>query len=398
MICFINISYILKKIKLKRKEKMRNLKDICFDEIINTIKKEVNFSNLIPEGFEKLEDYIYQIIYIFAKLLLQNIIDEHTNKIGFQKNIKIKYDKKTRIYSSKQKTSTLIVNSLFGEIKLPYKNYYNKTTKTSVKVNCLNYKENDSVSPNVKKKIIELTPFDYYEDANIKLYKLANLNLSTSTIKRVTNSLGKENINWINNKIEIKNQEMYSANIIEQSKRIVISNDGGRFRAINFTEKGRAAPKNPKWKEAKAGVVFEIDDAGKKTEKVYYYGKFDAKWQALGAHLIDATNRFGIQYCRQFETLSDCGNGIKQMYEREFNMPDNKVYFDASDYYHTTEYLWELGKKIFPNNEDNEITTKACEIWVKKCIDILLKEGGKKLLKFFKLESYDNKLLKKNYD
>jgi len=111
-----------------------------------------------------------------------------------------------------------------------------------------------------------------------------------------------------------------------------------------------------------------------------------------------AVNRFGIDFCRQFETLSDCGSGLKQMYQRSFSTPDNKKYFDAADFYHTIEHLWELGKKIFPDNKNIDEATEQCKEWIKSCIDILFESGGKQLLEFIELERYDNKILKVNFD
>jgi hypothetical protein len=236
-----------------------------------------------------------------------------------------------------------------------------------------------------------LAPFDFFEDANDKLYRLTNINISLSTLKRVTYSLGKKNTTWLSEKIELKNKLSYKESIKTQADRIVISNDGGRFKNINYTENGRTAKKNPEWKEAKAGVVFEVDETGKKTNNSYYYGVFEKQWKDLESHLNYAVNRFGLYNCRQFETLSDCGNGIKQMYERNFNIPDNKKYFDIADFYHTLEYVWELGKIIYPNKKEPEISTEECKKWVNECVNILTELGGEKFKEFLKLESYDNK-------
>jgi len=49
--------------------------------------------------------------------------------------------------------SHLNIQTLFGNIAMNYKNYYNKTSKSSIKINFVNFKENDTVRPNVNKKL-----------------------------------------------------------------------------------------------------------------------------------------------------------------------------------------------------------------------------------------------------
>jgi len=376
---------------------MEKLEKMFLENIIENLKNQMKEFYYFEETFEETENFIEKLIIKIGRLLLQELIKDKTKEIGFENKITTKINNKVRIFNGNKKISKLSIITLFGNVTMEYKTYYNKTTKSSKKVNCINFIEDDKISPNVKKKIIKLTPFDFYEDANDKLYDLTNINIGLSALKRVTNSIGKENNFWLTEKINQKNKQSYKENIVNKSDRIILSNDGGRFKKINFEKKGRNAKRNPEWKEAKAGVVFEINDEGEKINKSYYYGGFEKNWYELEAHLNYAANRFGIIYCRQFETISDSGNGIKQMYERKFNLPDNKKYFDATDFYHTLEYLWELGKKIFPNKENIENASKECEKWIHECTNILLESGGEKLLEFFKLESYDNKILKDNY-
>jgi hypothetical protein len=331
--------------------------------------------------------------------LFQILIDDKTTEIGFEKNIILEENKNKRKFTANNKYSILNITSLFGKVNIKAQSYYNKTLKKSLKTNCVNYIENDRISPVVKKRIVKLTPFDFFVDANEKLYELTGINISVSTMKRVTNNIAKQNNKWLEKLIKHKNKQSYEENIVINSERIVISNDGGRFKKINSEKKmGRKSPKNPEWKEAKAGIVFEIDENGKKINKSYFYGKFEKKWSDLEENLKYIINRFNIIKCKQYETISDNGNGLKQMYVRIFGEANNKIYFDLSDFFHTIEHLVELGKIIYPNKNNAEETSEECGVFIKNSTDILIEKGGEKLLDFFRLEAYDNKLLKNNYD
>jgi len=376
---------------------MELFEEKIMDECVEFIMKKISLSEVRLKGFEKLEELIKKFIYIFARKLFQEIIYALTNETGFKKNLNFNVNKKERVFL-KIKETEKIINSLFGEVKLPCARYENKTTNKAIKINHLDYKEKDSVSPNVKKLISLITPFEKYAKACEKLYSLANINISLSSLKRVTNKLSKENVEWLFQDIKSKNEMSIKDNIRYQTKRLVISNDGGRYKVITSNNACRNSPKKPQWKEFKAGTVFEINDEGNKADNICFYGKGDCKWTELEPSLNYYTKRFGIDYCRQFETLSDCGNGIKQMYIRQFNKADNKIYFDAADFYHVSEHLWELGDKIYPNKCEPDKKSFECNKLVNKCEEILLEKGGSQLIDFLKSEKKNNTRLNRNFN
>ena len=234
---------------------MEKLEKIILDTVVDNLVEQLERMDLFEEGFEFAEKYIETLIFKLANKVLQRLVNIKTKEIGFENHLTLSHHGCIRKYKSNSQMSHLNIQTLFGNISMEYKNYYNKTSKSSIKINCVNFKEHDTVSPNVKKKVVLLTPFDFFEDANIKLYNPTNINLSLSALKRITNSVSEKNNDWLKDKIILKNKQFYNESKKAQADRIVISNDGGRFKNINFSEKGRNAKRNPEWKEAKAGVV-----------------------------------------------------------------------------------------------------------------------------------------------
>lgn len=367
------------------------------DEFVEFLMKKIIFPEVRVLGFEKLEELIKKFIYILAQKLLQAIINALTDEIGFKKNLMFKVNNKELVFLKKRE-GEFTINSLFGEVKLPYGFYENKTTNKAIKINHVDYKEKDSTSPNVKKMISLLTPFEKYKESCEKLYTFANINMSLSSLKRVTNELAEEKAEWLSQEVKTKNEMSIKDNIRYQADRLVISNDGGKLKIITSNKSGRNAKKKPEWKEFKVGTVFEIDAEGIKTNNICFYGRTLCEWKDLESELNYYAKRFGLNYCRQFETLSDCGNGIKQMYVRQFDNPDNKKYFDVADFYHVSEHLWNLGDKIYPNKIDINKKSVECNNFTETCEKILLESGGEKLIEFFNLQKKNNRILNRNFN
>jgi len=61
-------------------------------------------------------------------------------------------------------------------------------------------------------------------------------------------------------------------------------------------------------------------------------------------------------------------------------------------------YIWNLGKIIYPNKQNPENATEECKKWIDECVKILIKSSGVEFKKFLELESYDNKILKRDFD
>jgi hypothetical protein len=365
-------------------------------EIVEVIFSHISKEELKKETFEALEKSIKQFMYQIAETLFQETIN-YLSKEGFKENLKIKINSKVRKFKLKH-TGTKEIISILGKVFVPYARYENRRQHKTKLLNHVQYSEKDLTSPNVKKIIAELAPFNIFEKVMKILYDVGNINISLSQIKDISNEIANENNKWIKKTVSEKNNKAIDFSLRKSSKRIAISNDGGRIQILKSTNKpGRKAKKEHEWKEVKLGIVYELDETGKKKDKTIYYGDIGKNWHEIEPYLIEACNRLGIHNAEKVVTLSDCGNGIMQMYFRRFGKPDYKIYFDIADFFHSCEYIWKIAKDMYPNNEIPDKASPPAEKWAHICKDILERFGGEGLLLFFENEKKSNMNFNKNY-
>ncbi|HPG29483.1 MAG TPA: hypothetical protein PLQ81_01760 [bacterium] len=366
------------------------LEEKVMNSIAVIIFEKISLETAKKMGFEKLEFNMETTFIEICRLVLQKLIIAIDEKEGHPEKIFVEIENIMKTFSKKN-SGSMPVLSLFGMVDLPYSRYENKQTHKAKSINHIDYKEPDRTSPNVKKIILKQTPYTNFKESTDTLYNLKRINISESGLKDISREICEEHGEWFRNMIKEKNINSKEKSLKKQADRIVISNDGGRIKLIQSEKNtGRNAKKNAEWKEVKMGETYEIDENGNKSDNIFAYGLINKKWEKIEPFLKYSVNAFGISDCKQFETLSDCGNGIKEMYLRNFGEPDNKKYFDSADFYHCAEHLCEAAKIVHMNSNCQDKLSPEANSWYEKHKDILYSQSGEELVRIFNLEAEIN--------
>lgn len=248
-------------------------------------------------------------------------------------------NEKLRFINHVEKT---FISSL-GEIRLK-RSYYQSKSFAYYPIEEKHSWLKDEYLPDVKELSCYVSMLEPYEMASEMLEKVGGINISSSTLQRITKSIGEKLVRNEDNLTTDSSYEKTSKNI----DKLVISCDGTCINTEN------------EWKEVKNGAIYEIK-ANTKGElhaiNKSYISRIE-NCQDFGKRLYIESRRRCLGYAKQVITI---GDGAKWIWDLFNNYYPNSI--KIIDWYHATEHLWSIIELMFGNreNEQGKIFEKECE-------------------------------------
>lgn len=200
--------------------------------------------------------------------------------------------------------------------------------------------EDSRKSPGVTEAMCITSAMEPFRPAEEMLYKLAGIKADKETIRNTAEKIGNILYEQQNPEIEKYYWENRKENIptekLPYPKHLYTTADGTCVNTLDG------------WKEIKCGAIFDADikDGEPQRAKTTYIGSFEDSTNFMKRLYVEAYKR-GIDNAGKQIAL---GDGAKWIWnEIDFNIPDA---VKILDYYHATEKIWDIGKIIYPADEN----------------------------------------------
>jgi hypothetical protein len=196
-----------------------------------------------------------------------------------------------------------------------------------------------------------------FAQASKLLAELSGIDLSESTIARVTQQAGQQ-------ADQIEQQQ--AATIRQQNHppeapvagRLYNSADGAMIHTLE------------KWQEVKTHVCYWKDAQGQQHTR--YRSRLETVESFVG-HAWALAARWGLENCRQSVLI---GDGAAWIWERLGPIFDESI--QIVDWFHAAEHLWACGRALYPDVKGT--TSQACKDWIEPHKELLWNGQVKELL------------------
>lgn len=318
---------------LTNKDEIIKYFENIFDDIINS--KDIKVSELTVNIRSKMLEIGCRI---FENWFYTNIGTGYTKS-----KIIEKIDDKMHIMKFNNYIQKTYVSCL-GEIQLK-RAYYIDASFSYYPIEEKHKWLKDEYLPDVKELGCYVSMLEPYDMASDMLEKVGGIKISSSTLQKITKSIGSELVKIEDESVNIP------MNIDENAKEIdlmVVSCDGACINTKND------------WKEVKSGAIYQVKKNNKnelRAIKKSYISRIE-NCSDFGNRLYAEAKRRGLAVTKNIVTI---GDGAKWIWRLSKNYFPKAV--EIVDWYHATEHLWKIIELLYGSrdNDDGKIFEEYCE-------------------------------------
>jgi Uncharacterised protein family (UPF0236) len=187
-----------------------------------------------------------------------------------------------------------------------------------------------------------------FEKAAEELALVCGIRLAARTVQREAESVGEAiAATW-----QAREQQLWAGKAEPPAARPT---------CLQITMDGVMLPVGREWKEVKVGCVYTPRAGGGVEQAAYVATLSDSV--AFGRRLSTLAYGTGVDYCRKTAVVGDGAEWIWQEAAKHFPRC-----VEILDFYHVSQYLWELARSRYPQEE-------AAEGWVREQQERLLQNG-----------------------
>ncbi len=212
----------------------------------------------------------------------------------------------------------------------------------------------EQLSPGLAKACCLLAVDDSFEQVSRKIDQLFGQRVCDDTVKQVVHQVGTLAVEQQNRQLQQIREHKQIPQSEANSDRLYITVDG------------TIVHENDGWHEVKVGCIYWENQRAEHISR--YVGRLDNS-ETFGWHVWFEACRCGFREAKEVVYLGDGAPWIRTEHHRHFGRATFII-----DWYHTSEYVWDCGKKLYGEG------MQATEQWVKKRLDWLWDGWTRKLL------------------